>query len=213
MSRSASSTRRIAVLAAFALAGCGAEEPRTADGSASTDTAPQAVAPATQATTAADTSSYPETARLALPNGTLTVEEPDTPWIHPSRVKVDGRTVLVDSLSLGFEVHQHWTSIPGASQGTGGAVVLLSKPLGGNGCPVLFYIVELVRVDSVAVTDEFGTCAEAPTTIVFDTDGALRMEFASYAAPSVTRDSSYVPGLPTTWIYRGGGRLEEVKGR
>jgi hypothetical protein len=149
----------------------------------------------------ADSSRWAETARL----GELTIERQYGPAADPigiTWVKLKGRPVFADSLNYGIDVAAYWPI------GDGRTIVLLQVGLGGTGCPVKHRILEM-RYDSVvAVTEEFGTCAEAPDTMWFDRGGALRMRFSEYAAYFVMQQPDYRQGPPSTWIYRRGGRLE-----
>ncbi|HEU4882297.1 MAG TPA: hypothetical protein VFT45_08635 [Longimicrobium sp.] len=92
-----------------------------------------------------------------------------------------------------------------------GPIALIQVVLGGTGCPARFRVVELVRRDSVAVTEQFGTCNEAPSAVWFDRAGALWMRFDPYAPHFIRADPEYRDPPPTTWVYRTGGRLREVK--
>ena len=148
-----------------------------------------------------DSSRWEVTARL----GDLTIERQYGPEADPigiTWVKLKGQTVFVDSLNYGIDLAALWPI------GDGHVIALLQVGLGGTGCPVKHRILELRYGKPVAITKEFGTCAEAPDTMWFDRTGALRMRFSEYAAYFVQLEPDYRQGPPSTWIYRRGGRLE-----
>jgi hypothetical protein len=214
--------RRIVSSAVLLVAAACSTDAADADRSSSTD-ATTAAAESALARRAADSAAWGEVftgeiraeTRISSIHGVLTLEEPHTPAAHLTRVKVNGRTLLVDSLSYVLSVQAYWEHPPlagrRAGRGPGGATALIAVGLGGTGCPAEFRVVEMVSRDSVAVTEAFGSCAEVPDSLWWDGDGALRMRFTPYVAEFVRREPGYRPRPPQTWIYRGGGRLEEAR--
>ncbi|HYR06397.1 MAG TPA: hypothetical protein VEQ60_01435 [Longimicrobium sp.] len=141
------------------------------------------------------------------------------PGDRVTTVQVDGRTMFADSGSYGVELFGWWDDprmmVPEGRTPAAplGQVALLRVVRDGSGCPALFRVVELMSDGSSAVTDEFGTCAEWPDAVWFDAGGAMRMRFGDYALASVRSEPGFREDPPTTWIYRTGGRLEEMKER
>ncbi|HST59872.1 MAG TPA: hypothetical protein VLK84_14305 [Longimicrobium sp.] len=163
------------------------------------------------------------TAQVATLSGTLTIERSLGANGDPSSVstvKVNGRTVLADSLAYGgMEMQGYWANPglmterpPSKAGGPEGSTALIGVTQGGTGCPVMYHVVEVMSADSVFVTEPFEGCGEAPAAVWFDTTGALRMRFSAYSADFVQREPGYKPGPSTTWVYRGAGRLEKEGG-
>jgi hypothetical protein len=217
---------RIAAVAMLAACGNG-DAPRTASADtaqslARLDTSAARRAADSAARGAGHSGEMRVTTRIDDFDGVLTIEAPDVPGIHMSRVRVDGRTVLVDSLSYGLSVHAYWRHPPVTDEadpgpdldGPSGATALITVALGGTGCPAEHRLVEVLRHDAgVAVTEAFGGCSEAPDSVWFDARGALWIRFEEYAPLFVTNEPGYKQGAPLTWVYRGSGRLEQVTGR
>lgn len=141
------------------------------------------------------------------------------PWDDVTTVQADGDTLVVDSTSYTMEVFGWWEE-PSVMAPEGrtpaaplGSIALLEVVSGGIACPALFRVVELLSDGPPVVTDEFGTCAEAPAAVWFDASGAMRMRFNDYATVSASSEPGFREDPPTTFIYRTGGHLEEVAGR
>jgi hypothetical protein len=214
----------VTVLALAAACSWGAatmERATAVDSAAPTVAAVDSFAAADSGAEAEEVPQVEEVVRINALDGPLTIEVANTHGAGPAEIKVQGRTVAVDSFVYGMSVEGWWESpadmVPGRLEIPGEdwlkPLALIEVGLGGTGCPALFRIVELVSRDSVAVTQPFGTCMEAPQAVWFTRDGALHMRFDSYAPNFVRMDPGYVEAPPTTWIYRTGGRLREVKGR
>lgn len=134
-------------------------------------------------------------------------------------IQVNDSTLLVDSSYVRVEVFGWWDRpemmVPEGRtpEAPLGPVALLRVRSGGSGCPALFRVVEMTSDGSSVITEELGTCAEWPDAVWFDAGGAMRMRFGDYASASVRSEPGFREEPPTTWIYRTGGRLEEIQGR
>ena len=123
--------------------------------------------------------------------------------IHEGRVRVRDRVVLADAESAGMELVAYWPLDDART------LILLGSNFGGTACDRTFRVVE-VTPDTTYVTDSFGTCEWMPDSMWFDRTGGLRMRFPDWAPMRVLLEEGddYVPGPPTTYVYRGRGRVD-----
>lgn len=123
--------------------------------------------------------------------------------VREGRVRVRDRVVLADEESVGLELVAYWPLDDART------LVLLGSNFGGTACDRTFRVLE-VTPDTTYVTDSFGTCEWMPDSMWFDRAGALRMRFPDWAPMRVLLEEGddYVPGPPSTYVYRGRGRVE-----
>ena len=163
------------------------------------------------------------TALLGSLSDELRIEttRPDPPAdpLNVTTIQADGRTLLVDSVAVSVTVFGWWDDprmmVPEGRTPAAplGSIALLKLVSGGSGCPAYFRVVELTSDGASFITEEFGTCAEWPEAVWFDAGGAMRMRFFDYAKASDRSEPGFREEPPTTWIYRTGGRLEQIEGR
>lgn len=138
---------------------------------------------------------------------------------NQTTIQVGDRTLLVDSSYVSVEVYGWWQRpemmVPEGRTPAAplGSIALLRVMSGGSGCPAYFRVVELLDDGRSVITEEFGTCTEWPDAVWFDAGGAMRMRFVDFPSPAVRSEPGFREDPPTTWVYRTGGRLEEMKGR
>ncbi|HSU14554.1 hypothetical protein [Longimicrobium sp.] len=114
--------------------------------------------------------------RLATPDGVLEITRGATEGgnvSHHNTVAVDGRTVLTEEFGLTMEVY---ALVPRTA--AHGTLAVLLREDGGNACEALFRVVEMRLHRPPRLTEEFGSCAAAPTLVT--RDGGVRLEFAPY---------------------------------
>lgn len=122
--------------------------------------------------------------------------------IRGGRVKVQDRVVLDDEESHGMHLVALWPLDEART------LVLLGSGFGGTACDRTFRVLE-VTPDTTYVTDSFGTCEWMPDSLWFDRTGALRMRFPDWAPMRVLlQEEDFVYGPPTTYVYRGRGRID-----
>jgi hypothetical protein len=86
--------------------------------------------------------------------------------------------------------------------------VLAGNAVPGPGCDEKYRILEMQAEQGVHVSPEFGSCAWGPDTLWFDRTGALWMRFPPFSRFADEIEPGFVPGPPSTYVYRGGGRVE-----
>jgi hypothetical protein len=122
--------------------------------------------------------------------------------LEEGRVKVNGRLVLADNEASGMRLEAYWPLDEART------LILLGVGFGGTACDRTFRVLE-VTPDTTYVTDSFGTCEAMPDSMWFDRSGALRMRFPDWAPMRVLlQDENFVYGPPTTYVYRGRGRVD-----
>jgi hypothetical protein len=215
--RRASSFPPIALCGLLLMVACARGSARPEEEAVADSSVSAAVEP-TEARDSVEVTALLRTLSYELRIETTRPEEPADP-AHWTTIQVNGRTVLVDSSSYIVDLFGWWDDPQRmAPEGTTqeaplGSIALLQMISDGIACPALFRVVELMSDGSSAVTEEFGTCAEWPDAVWFDAGGTMRMRFSDFAGVAVRSEPGFREGPPTTWIYRTGGRLEEIKGR
>lgn len=178
---------RIALLA-LALAGCADGAPRKEQALVA-DTAQSA------------DSTVATTQRVRTANGVLTVDEvrygDGSSRAHILRV--DGQVLHADEATEAMSIDTVWERPAFAPDAS---VARFGVNPGGNACSARYRIATLRAGHPPVLSDEFGTCNAPDSTWI--EDGALRMRFPRWQHGTDTLP----PGPPTTWIFRGGQRLE-----